>query len=420
MNTKNLFFTFASSKKLFSKQLSENRVLQFLWSKNRVDGTEDTLNATTTLPVPLKPRSQIYDDFKLKNQERAELLLKLKLFLVYAKILGGFYKEGAKNAWNNGLEQRRLIKSGFKIAGQTDDKGNLTYTTVANSNALISEMAQTIYMSKVENDIFNKSIDTGIIRNDVPRTHVDKELFNLSRSQFQLLKRTPKDFYKLPLFFVVLCIFFEMTPIVCWALPEIACETCILPIFLPRVWNDRARATLLNSKRACSPDAKDAISFQNAYSLPIEDVRLLSKTLRLIPRHIPARVYPESVLRNRMQGYYRYITVDNYYLCGMNGEGKGNIWNLSQQELLIACLERNLIENLREDLRKFDVIGNNPVNEIDSLDYFTILRIKLLMFIVNFENRNIGYLTIAPLVHPSIDYSTIYHWWKYNERRNLD
>lgn len=415
MSSKNAFFTFASNKKLFLRQISENRTLQFLWRKNILGSTEDTINARTTLPIPLTPKARVYNDTRLRNSDTKEISLKLKQIFEYGKVLVGFYKEGAKNAWNNGLEQRRLISSGFKVSCETDNEGNVTFTSISNFNRMVSQMAQAIYMSKVENDIFNNSIDTGIVRNDIPKKDIDTGLFNLSRSEFQLLKRTPKDFYKLPFFFVVLCIFFEMTPIVCYAIPEIACETCLLPAFLPRVWNDKARASLLSTKRNCGQEERDKLSLQNAYSLAPEDARLLCKSLRLVSRYVPVRMYPEGVLRERLQRYYRYLTVDNYYLCGFNSEGRSNIWNLSQQELLVACLERNLLVNLKEDLEKIEIIGNTSVNEIHTLDYFTILRIRLLLFLVNFENRNIGYLLIAPFVQPSLDYASIFQWWNESE-----
>ena len=417
MGSNNAFFTFASNKKLFLKQMSENKTLRFLWRKNRLDSTEDTVNAKTTLPIPLAPRTRVYNDTRLRNNNTGETLLKLKQIFAYGKVLVGFYKEGAKNAWNNGLEQRRLVSSGFKVSDETDNAGNVKFTSISNFNKMVSQMAQTIYMSKVENDIFNRSIDTGIVRNDVPKKSIDTGLFNLLRSQFQLLKRTPKDFYRLPLFLVVLSIFFEMTPIVCYAIPEIACETCLLPTFLPRVWNDKARTSLLSAKKDCGQEEKVKLSLQNAYSLAPEDARLLCKSLRLISRYVPVRMYPGALLRERLQRYYRYLMVDNYYLCGLNNEGKSNIWNLSQQELLVACLERNLIVNLKEDLEKIEVIGNTSVNEIRALDYFTILRMRLLLFLVNFENRNIGYLLIAPFVEPSLDWATIFEWWKESEEK---
>jgi hypothetical protein len=199
----------------------------------------------------------------------------------------------------------------------------------------------------------------------------------------------------------------ECTPLICYAIPEITPLTCILPSILPRVWNPTATKQLMDVRKNRYQDLAD-LAVKNAYNLPLDEVRLLCKALRLTSKYIPAGIYPESTIRRRLQDYYNYIKVDNFYLSGMNGTG--NIWNLSDAELLLAGLERNLILDIKHDTKVFDAFKDEATKNVETQKYFNNLRLDLLRFIVDFENSNIGYLGVNHLGIGEIQSKQVLEW----------
>ena len=197
-----------------------------------------------------------------------------------------------------------------------------------------------------------------IKRSNDMKTH---SIFNLTREQFQLYKRTPNDYYKIPLFALVCLIFEELTPVLCYMIPEITPSTCILPNILPRVWNPNAIGKMKSLNQNLDENSMIDLSLKTSYNLDIEHVRLLSQSLRLVSRYIPPQFYPDGYLRDKLQDYYNYIVIDNFYLSGLNGDG--NMWNLNDQELVLACLERNLIQNIVYDTKLFNQISDPIQNK---------------------------------------------------------
>lgn len=362
MSIKSGFWTLPATKSILQSEIALNQLIASLYKST--NPADVKINATSTLPANLKSKSQIYQEIHQQNPEKSGFPLKFKQFLGYGKSVIKFYKTGFVNVWNNHKQVKKL-QSQFSLHERVNQKGQLVEFKITKFPSLCHEMAQVIYMSRVEH-------------NNTGKEEVSPELFRVSRSQFQLLKRTPKDMMKIPAFAIIFAIFVEMTPLLCYVFPQITPLTCVLPSIVPRLWNSKYNQAVkqLAEKQAESKLA-ESIASQTPYNMPILQVRALVQCLNLVSKYIPVSWYSETVLRDRLQNHFNYLTVDNYYLSGLNGDG--NVWDLVYDELVIACLERNLvldIKNMKEEE----------------------LRDKLVKHIVDAKNYNVGYLNIGEIL----------------------
>jgi pentamidine resistance factor len=392
------FFRFPSSKTRMVEETKNSALLKSLWSQNEV---ATSLNAPTTLPMELKTKTEIYDEVKLANPEKMGIFLTAKQGFAYGKELMKFYRTGITNVWNNKSVMNDLMKS-HKITRQVNNKGDDVDIQIPNFIKLTQELALSLSMNQIENRAINER------RNEVRHKHTSNQtkLFNLSRSQFQLINRTSQDFYKIPFFVIICLIFVETTPLLCYAIPQVTPSTCVLPSIVPRLWNANASIKLANIRNTLDQQQLEKLALKTAYNLPLNQVQLLCKALRLTFKFIPIQLYPQSLLRTRLNNYYNYLKVDNYYLSGFNN---GNIWDLSDQELFNACLERNLIK----DFSKFDEINKIKDQSLktQSLNaYYDELRIKLFKFIIDFENYNVGYLGLTHVIDQPNQIEVIMKW----------
>lgn len=343
--------------------------------------------------MAISSREQLYAEVK-KEKPRLASMLHVAQTMAYAKQLLRFYRHGMSAVWTNTKNARGLRRRQYKIGPWLDRMGNDGAISIPRFRILSGAMAQALYMDGVQ----RQAPAGDVIRHDVDKageSHVGNGLFQMPRRDFQLLHRTPLDAAKLPLFAIVATLFGEMTPFLCWAVPEIMPLTCCLPLLLPRVWRAEP-ANQLRQLVSAEQSAEDYAQ-KTAFNLPIAHVRVLAATLRLKARHLPLWVYPEPVLRQRLHDYFNYLCVDNYYLSGLNGDG--NLWNLSTQELVLACLERNLVADVTELVR---VQSLAPIEDrMASLDE---LRLKLVQFIANAGSANVGYLGVATTMEsPSVE-----------------
>ncbi|CUM67175.1 uncharacterized protein PRCAT00004868001 [Priceomyces carsonii] len=389
---KNSFFKLPSNEKQLSRKLEESQLFSSLWNRSTsYDSTNDEINAPTTLPIKIRTKGEVNSDVISEFPEKKGISLKFKQTMTYAKMIVGFYKSGVTNVWNSKKEVSKLMRKDFKLINQLNNSGKEVEIRIPSFKKLVSEMSQAIYMSQVETKTFNESNEGHLKRVDRQEREIDTGLFNLTRRQLQLINRTREDFPKLPAFAVIFMIFFECTPLLCYVIPEITPETCVLPSILPRMWSPKAGAMLRDRVNSLDFNIED-LALRTAFNLPVEEARLLARALRLTSKYIPQKLYPESILRRRLNQYRNYLRIDNYYLAGFNGEG--NIWNLSNQELLRAALERNIIKDLKNDAKLYDEIKNETEQRSVETAYFNDLRLKLIQFIINFETNDIGYLCV--------------------------
>lgn len=382
-------FAFGTLQAAFRSRLQSSPLLSALWRKF----PDAAINCPPTLPMNISSREQLYAEVK-NEKPRLAPALHLAQTMAYAKQLLRFYRHGISAVWKNAQEARRLRRRQYKIGPWLDRTGNDGAISVPRFRVLSNAMAQALYMDGV----LRQAPAGDVIRHDANTDGQPEDrpgLFQMPRRDFQLLHRSPHDIAKLPLFAVLATVFGEMTPLLCWAVPEIMPLTCCLPLLLPRVWRTEPLSKLHALVKAeASPED---YAQKTAFNMPISHVRAMAATLRLKARYLPLWVYPEPVLRQRLHDHFNYLCVDNYYLSGLNGDG--NVWNLSTQELILACLERNLIPDVTELVR---IQSLAPLEErIASLDE---LRLKLVQFIANAASANVGYLGVATMMEtPSAD-----------------
>lgn len=385
----NVIFTISKHKNAFDQSLSSSQLLQALWKPP----SKSEVNSMRTLPMEMRPKVDLQKEIA-KNSGKEGLSLKLAQTFGYAKELVKFYKHGVKLVWDNYKDLRKMKKSDYKVTNQMNNAGKTIDITVPSFSVLTKEMSQALYNAFVENRTSLENSAGDVVRHDKAptATNYKSNLFNLPRSDYLLLKRTPVDFIKIPTFSVIFIIFMEMTPLLCYAFPEITPLTCVLPSILPRLWLPKKSERMLNS---VPKDANvEDFAAKTAYNLSVDQVRALADALRLKTKYIPTALFPVLVLRNRLQAHYNYLKVDNYYLSGLNGNG--NVWDLTKAELLRACLERGMIHNIKKftDLEESSQSDKAEVlaHELD------LLRLQLIQFIMNFEKYNIGYLFLSQLV----------------------
>lgn len=382
-----LLFVWGTLKSAFTGQMARSQILASLWKTSK----GQTINSTGTLPLSISSKDEIFQRIAHDQGAKAPLL-KMRQGFGYAKELVKFYKHGISVVWENNKKVRQIRRTKYKIDGQLDRKGDETAISLPSFTEVTKVMAQALYMNFVENKTSAEHTKSDVVRTDqqAPKL-VGDGLFLLTRAEYQLLNRTPGDFAKIPLFAVLATIFVEMTPVLCYVFPEVTPSTCVLPSILPRIWNVKASKKLQKTVTAESVGLLDDYAVKTAYNLPVEHVYLLVETLRLKSKYIPLSLYPEKVLRNRLQDYYNYLTVDNYYLSGLNGDG--NLWGLDNLELVLACLERNLIEDLNAFVKVQSLgLAEAKVEELEKL------RLKLFQSIANFQTSNIGYLAMGHLL----------------------
>ena len=370
------FYNFPATRTQFFEQTKRSPLLASLWAN--IDGS--AINANSTLPMTMKTKDQIYADIKESNPQASLMSLKVKQAMGYGKILMSFYKSGIKNVWNNHKLVSKLSKH-YKITNQINNQGKDVDIRIPNFGKLTQEMALSLSMNTTEHKAVNNRNHGNVIKGEV--VTVDRDLFSLTRAEFQLINRTNKDFYKLPLFVLVCLVFAETTPLLCYAVPEVTPSTCVLPSIVPRMWKSKTKQELAKLSQNLDEEGLENLALKTSYNLPLHQARLLCQSLRLVSKYVPVQLYPESVLRSRLNHYYNYLKVDNYYLSGFT---KGNVWNLTDEELVVASLERGIIDDIKKEM-EFE-------SEEQKHEYMNQLRLRLVKFIVDFDNYNIGYLAI--------------------------
>lgn len=381
-----LILRLATSRKAIKEYADQNQVFRAVWATH----TDSKVNAPRTLPLPIRSKQDISAD--LISQKGSDgIHVKLALNWAYMKELMKFYRHGMTSVWQNKKLERELRKRRFVIPAKLDLKGKEMAVLIPLFAVLVKEMAQALYMDRVEHSTFRENTSKLVKRANEKDITYTTGIFLLTRGDMQLLRRTPGDFNKIPMFAVLVAIFMETTPILCYTFPDITPLTCVLPSILPRIWNK----SHLQQLRETTSDISDldSLAMKTAYNLDIKQVQLLCSALRLKLKYLPSAFYPQSTLRDRLHSYTRYLVVDNYYLSGLNGGG--NLWNLDNAELVLACLERNLVDDI-DAVVKVQTSGTAAERE----EVLNSLRLKLMKFVLEFDAANAGYLVAGGLLDP--------------------
>jgi hypothetical protein len=149
-----------------------------------------------------------------------------------------------------------------------------------------------------------------------------------TRSQFQLIGRSKRDFMKLPLFGVILVIFGEFTPLVGLAIPRIFPATCLMPTQIKKI-----RQTVERRRQRVFASESDRLS---ALAVPPTDRSQVLRQFSLLDTGmLPIALLPTAYLQRRLRERVQYIARDDELLLQ-----NGNVEEICEAELDLALMER--------------------------------------------------------------------------------
>lgn len=268
----------------------------------------EKLNAYTTLPYELKLPPKDASGFKR--------------FITNGKEFIRLYKNGIVNVWKNKKESKAILSRLL-----ASDVSELTRSILEKQGIerIISNIEET-------NENSDKKIAQSTVDIQVPAEG------NLTRSQYQILLRTPSDFSKLPIFSIIFAIFMECTPILVMIIPHVVPSTCLIPrqqkAEVTRNNKNIASLKILDSLPA-DEDAIPKYLSRSVYHLSKQQLQALSKTLQLYSSLIPVSLIPKSHLESAIKAHIDQIKCDDALIGWYGG-----VWELASVELVKACHAR--------------------------------------------------------------------------------
>ncbi|CDO53652.1 Conserved hypothetical protein [Geotrichum candidum] len=287
----------------------------------------EKINAYKTLPYELVPASK--DASAIKR------------FMTNGKELVKLYKNGIVNVWKNNKESKVILKS------------LLAKDVTELIKSILEKQGIERITSKIEE---NKNSEGNTVDIQIP------EEGNLTRSQYQMLLKTPSDFSKLPIFSVLFAIFMECTPIIVMLVPHVVPSTCLIPRQQKaQVARNNKHITALKALEALPADEEAIPKYfsRSVYHMSKQELRALSTALQLYSSLIPVSLIPKSYLESAMKTHIDQIKCDDVLIGWYGG-----VWDLAPTELVRACQAR--------------AISTDNVSDQE-------LRIKLFSWIVNFS-----------------------------------
>lgn len=163
-----------------------------------------------------------------------------------------------------------------------------------------------------------------------------------SREQLLVLARTPPDAVKLPLFGVILAVFFEFTPLILLAFPRLSPSTCYSVAFRKKLADQysKNRQELLESRTS------NVDSASSLYALTPAQTRAVSRTVfRRSP--VFTALSPSSMLQRKLLRHIQFVRADDYFLR------ENSVDELDPEEVELACRDRALdISGSLEDQKR--------------------------------------------------------------------
>ncbi|KAK9475434.1 uncharacterized protein V1510DRAFT_400608 [Dipodascopsis tothii] len=280
------------------------------WVQNnqtRSAGGGSAVNAPNTLPLLDLP----------PIHAPGEQLSRFQVFFRKSKEVVKIYKSGITNVWKN----RKLALAVYKRLGDTPGPTGELVGRVLASQAVL----------RAEQDARSTAV-LRTARDDVSFRYQVPDASGLSRAEFQLVRRARRDFLKLPLFTLIFCVLFEMTPLVVALVPDVVPAICVLP---PQVRAGIART----EQRLAALQTGGAIDMaalqRTAPRLARAELAGLAKALELVPSWAPAGLYTSAYLQRRLAEHMAYLKADNALIGQWGG-----VWAMSAREVETALLER--------------------------------------------------------------------------------
>lgn len=266
----------------------------------------DKLNSPKTLPYELQipPKDPSASKFSRLTAVGKE----------YLKL----YKTGIINVWKNRRESKAILKR----------------LSAKNTNELISSILQKQSIDHIKRNIQQSDNPESVKTVEIQSPGEG----NLTRSEYQLLLRTPMDFLKLPLFTLTFCIFAEVTPLLVIIVPTIVPSTCTIPRQQKRDFSSHNKN--INALKALfqSPENADSLPkylSRSAFSLSTTELTASVKALNLYSSLMPLGLVSKSSMQQRLETHIARIKCDDILISW-----NGGVWNLSTAELLRACHAR--------------------------------------------------------------------------------
>lgn len=279
---------------------------------------EDPFNATSTLPIHIRSKAEIFESLK----DRAIW----KKWFVFGREILGFYKEGIRNVLANRKHSRYLMKSKYCVTlinfqstasnGLENGSGKVFKSSIKNPHDLTHYLSNELYLRQIKDAACDKEPNK-------------LKLTNITRSEYQLILRTYKDIRKLPVFGLLFLIFEELTPFVCYFFPQLIPTTCMLPSILKKEEMKKLKMTTKDSKELFFKFFRE----NSLYTLKSEDLKFLSKYFGLSTF---SRISDTLMLKS-LENYRAEILLDNYLI----GD---NVDKLNHLELILAGNKRALID----------------------------------------------------------------------------
>lgn len=413
--------------------------------------TTSAVNASTTLPYVMDPN--------------------VKGIFAKGKQVVKLYKNGIVNVWKNHKQTKQIYsklnasipgsasakppgifsqKKSFSMVTQTIiDKANIDIIQI---DRLLEKQQQEATESESDKKTLN-SEDQQTLNSSVAAVSYLPDLHtSLNRSEYQILKRTPSDFIKLPIFSVVFGVFFELTPLIVALFPSIVPSTCLLPYQLRKQLSNREKAidffktsreqALLRSNedgaQSTGPTRKALQYRSSTYKLSKDELHQLVRALNLVSKYIPLFFYSEKTLYKRIESYIDYLKADSYMISWSMGDRNpssesaaadqslaarkpteeetkpkkpqnttidlAGVWGLDSRELVKACHERLIPTTYKEVSSETE--KQQPTN-VEKPKPFNLLKLELFLWTVNFiEGKyDAGFLLNSP--RDLIDYQDL-------------
>ncbi|KAH3678394.1 hypothetical protein WICMUC_001411 [Wickerhamomyces mucosus] len=338
----------------FEELLSNNKKLQELWTSPNPhhsileEQRHVSINCNESLPIILRNKAMVFKDVEIENPGNKGAGLIVKQYVEFAKSIIKFYRVGIQNVWRN-YKSVKLLREKYYI-NDIDSKGADIKRRFKNSKDIIMTLNNYLSLKKIEFEVLQNA---GKIPNE--------SIINISRYELSLLKRTELDYWKLPLFSLILLVCGELTPFVVYVFPNLSPSTCVSPSILKSI-NSKNNLTFKQLRKPL-----------NIFELNKNELILYNKLYFLIPNFWT--FLPKSYYQNNLTDHLNYLKLDDYYLTKKYYNKINGLWLLSKNELIKSCLDRNLIDLSTSDITKL------RTNE---------LRIKMLLYLglenIDFEH----------------------------------
>ncbi|SCU82524.1 LADA_0C05996g1_1 [Lachancea dasiensis] len=303
-----------STSEAYQDSLSQNRTLRRLVDAYKqgkfkvVDSHEDltsSLNSSRSLPMIQFPKNQVFQEV-LHDSSVGEWRKPMTKWLRLGKKVLKMYLNGIRDTWKVYRDSRGVL-------------------TKFNANEpIVTHLYRDLEFQQIENRH----------RGEGPSK------LAITRSEFQEVHRM-KEVWKLPTFFLLLLIFEEAVPIICYLLPSVVPWNCLTPGAFKKLSQKRISS---QNKLPYAKSFDTLPKYASPYSIPLEDVKTLLRTFRVAHRW-KVELYHWSGNRTApselLALFHQYLVLDDWLLLqSIFDEGEATL--LCDKELVNAIVERQL------------------------------------------------------------------------------